>query len=367
MRALPQSGLAHHTICYNTTHDNMQKESATVSRRDYNLDIYRGCVMLYIVGFVHIISIYFNWYTHTPMTLALIEMPVVFYIAGAAHSLAKERSYGSYVVGRMKRIVIPLVIFLLFAVVMMSVRYGTSLTYTLQSMFPIRYDDIMHGKFLSQSHLWFLCVYVVMALLLPAMHYASKRMKGWMIYVAIAVMLGVLYIYPSSYVGYMIPCFMGLYYRKAKPYNRFVLGAIAIGALALCMAKGFSWNMQINKFPTNLMFIAYTSLALLVLARPLQWVCLRLGRLPIVKDVIMQYAHHDLSIYLYHIPIIMILNYCYAIVGSRLPFLFNDCISYPIMAVTTIVVMIGVGRVADRINDAVISAVEWLGRKLLRR
>ncbi len=327
--------------------------------RDYNLDIYRGCVMLYIVGFVHIISIFSNWYANDLLTLSLIEIPAIFYIAGASYSLSRPKPYGEYLWGRIKRIFIPLIIYLLFIAAVMSIKQGVPYGDTIVSIFHTDYHTFVSGEIFNQPHLWFIAVYFSIAIILPLLYRISNYLTGYRIYLLIVVLMTVLYIYPNHIACYLIPVFLGFFYHRKKPYNRYIILGMMIMAMVLSLYIGYGWNMQINKFPANIMFLSYTSTALIILARPLQWVCRQLGNIPITRKVILHYAHHGFSIYLYHIPIISGLNFLYDSLGNRLPILYNHCIAYPAMALMTIACMMVIGSVADGINNGVIRCLEY--------
>ena len=83
-----------------------QEKENRGKNRDVDLDIYRGCIMIYITCFIHNIYGVTNAYS-VVSSYFLIEMPLIFYLAGAAHSLARPRPYLPYLWGRVKRIVFP--------------------------------------------------------------------------------------------------------------------------------------------------------------------------------------------------------------------------------------------------------------------
>lgn len=91
----------------------LQEKECSTNNRDVNLDIYRGCIMIYITCFIHNIYGVTNAYS-VVTSYFLIEMPLIFFVSGAAHSLARPRPYLPYLWGRVKRIVFPYYILVCF-------------------------------------------------------------------------------------------------------------------------------------------------------------------------------------------------------------------------------------------------------------
>ncbi len=75
--------------------------------RDTQLDLYRAGVMIYIVCVIHVL--YWLQIGGEPLkSLALFEMPVIFFISGAALSLSKpKRSLWRTVWNRLRRVLFP--------------------------------------------------------------------------------------------------------------------------------------------------------------------------------------------------------------------------------------------------------------------
>ncbi|WP_343101502.1 acyltransferase family protein [Romboutsia sp. MSSM.1001216sp_RTP31141st1_G3_RTP31141_220114] len=80
--------------------------------RDEKLDIYRGLIMMYIIGFIHTLYWFPNFGTKIK-SFFLFEMAVVFFITGASYSLSNKKSYGKYIISRIPRILIPYFIFII--------------------------------------------------------------------------------------------------------------------------------------------------------------------------------------------------------------------------------------------------------------
>lgn len=328
--------------------------------RDNNLDLYRGWVMLYIVVFIHILpSIFINiFYNNTTSTLLLIEMPIVFYISGASYAISRKKSYGEYLKGRFKRIIVPLMIYLFFLATIYAIKKNIHLhtsIFNLASFIFSNYQDFISGFTYNQCHLWFIHVYIIIALLLPLLHYISLHINKIYIYPLLLVIMTVLWFYPNHVLCYLVFTFAGLYYHKEKPYNRIIILVMMIATMLISCSQGVTWNMQLNKFPANIMFLAYTSFAIIILRQPLKWVCINLCKIPFINKIVMIYAQHGYSIYLYHTLAITSIFYIYSHLGSKFPFLFSHYIALPFTMIATTLIMCVVGWLIDKFNNSVIA------------
>lgn len=272
--------------------------------RDINLDIYRGCIMIYITCFIHNIYGVTNAYS-VITSYFLIEMPLIFFIAGAAHSLARPRPYLPYLWGRVKRIVFPYYILVCFVVLyhlmVDCLVGGEALTDLVRNFFQNGYYNIFTGKLYEFNALWFVPVYLVIAALFPFMDVIRKHLKSVWAYMLLIASIVVVACYPNAILCYAIFAFAGLYYKERPLVNRWVVAAIAFLAIVYCVGShGYPMDMQLNKFPPNLFFLAYTGLALMILVKPLAWICRQLYKHAWLRPFIDLYARSGFTIYLYH-------------------------------------------------------------------
>jgi fucose 4-O-acetylase-like acetyltransferase len=80
--------------------------------RDQQLDIYRSLAIIYIVCVIHVLY-WYNIGTGLVRSVFLFEMPVIFFIAGAAQSVNKhQHTLQTIIISRSKRVLIPYYIFL---------------------------------------------------------------------------------------------------------------------------------------------------------------------------------------------------------------------------------------------------------------
>ena len=89
----------------------MNNDIIVKSSRDEQLDMYRALAMIYIVCFIHVAS-WLHIVKEPLFSMMLFEMPVIFFIAGAAQLLSnKSKPFLQIVLSRFKRVVIPFYIY----------------------------------------------------------------------------------------------------------------------------------------------------------------------------------------------------------------------------------------------------------------
>ena len=272
--------------------------------RDVDLDIYRGCIMIYITCFIHNIYGVTNAYS-VVTSYFLIEMPLIFFIAGAAHSLARPRPYLPYLWGRVKRIVFPYYILVGFVTLYHFIvdcgAGGETPSDFLSGFLQNGYYNIFTGRLYEFNALWFVPVYLAVAALLPVMDAVKQRLRPAYAYLLLGCAIGAIALFPNAVLCYTIFTFAGLYYRKESPVNRWVILLLSLLLMACCIGSHrYAMDMQVNKFPPNLYFLAYTSLVLVIGARPLAWLCRRLYQNATLRRCIDLYARSGFTIYLYH-------------------------------------------------------------------
>lgn len=282
----------------------LQEKECSTNNRDVNLDIYRGCIMIYITCFIHNIYGVTNAYS-VVTSYFLIEMPLIFFVSGAAHSLARPRPYLPYLWGRVKRIVFPYYILVCFVTLYHLIVDcgvgGEAPADFLYGFLHNGYYNIFTGRLYEFNALWFVPVYLVVAALLPVMDVVKKHLRPAYAYLLLGCAIVAIAIFPNAVLCYTIFTFAGLYYRKQSPVNRWVVVVVSLLVIAYCIGShSYAMDMQVNKFPPNLYFLAYTGLVLVILAKPLAWICRWLYRSALLRPLIDLYTRSGFTIYLYH-------------------------------------------------------------------
>lgn len=274
--------------------------------RDKNLDVYRGCLMLYITCFIHII--YWRTLIGTPLkSLFLIEMPAIFLLAGASYTLSRRKDYKSYVLSRIRRVLIP---YWQYALVCIVLCFVAGLWKTNHAL---RWGDVLDWFVFFDPdtpipyigwHVWFVLPYLLLALVIP---FAYTYIRKFSVRIESILLVGLLLIGIADFLHasevtrqllvYGLFYLGGLYYKQRKSL---LFPALLIGSLLYCIYEGYGWDMQLNKFPPNLMYTTYTFLVLFLLGGLMGKVCLFLYKLSLLRRIIDFYSEEGYMIYLYH-------------------------------------------------------------------
>lgn len=148
-----------------------------MTERDVNLDLFRGFAMIYITCVVHLICWMEPDIPHK--YLILFEMPLIFFIAGAAHTFSKKKNYIKYVKGRINRVVIPYWGFLLIIYCIVTILFlcfdGKPVN-NKAYLGAIFLTGSGHGLGMPRtSHLWFVMPYFLISILVPLFYNIIKK------------------------------------------------------------------------------------------------------------------------------------------------------------------------------------------------
>lgn len=215
-------------------------------------------------------------------SLFLLEMPIMFFAIGASNSFSRSTSYINFIFRRLKRIYLPYLVYVLVCWLMTVEATGATDRYSgLLQLFMMREFPLsVPGN--AASALWFLPHYCIFILIFPAfqwIHNKVKQLQILNILPYIFFIAGTLYIsfreasYWNYFFAYGFWVYLGLDYipiieekrQDIKPWLIFISLCSLISLLFLFYNVGFSLDMQINKFPPNIMFLCYTIFALSIL------------------------------------------------------------------------------------------------------
>ena len=324
--------------------------------RDNNLDTYRGCAMIYIVGIIHIIGYWVDFNVYNTLSLMLIVMPILFYISGASYALSSKKSYGQYLKNRIKRIIIPLLVYLTIYTTYNTIKGELQPLQIPGTILKYAYNIIFTGNIMELDPLWYLQPYIIIALLLPLLYYVSQRVTPLGTYIVLLLNLVCIYFFPGYIPCYIVATYAGLYYTRTKPYNSWVVLAIFVAAIILWIVQGNTWNIQYNKFPPTIMYLSYTSCMLILFGTPLKWLCQQATRIPMLRYIINHYAQHSYSIYLYHFNVMRVVHTIYYVICLKLfdnhPLLMHPACSLTIIGIATLLALIPLTMAIAPINNA---------------
>src|SRR5262244_4112573 len=174
------------------------------------------------------------------LTWVVQVMPIFFIVGGYANGVSWRaarrhgRSYATWLESRLRRLVWPLLPLLVAWVAIVAIEYARG----------VRPELIRYGSQVAFIPIWFLAVYIVIVLLVPAMEAAWTRfgMRSFWALTAAAAVVDILY-----FVG-------GVRWFGFVNYV-FVWGAISL--------LGYAWLD--NRFPDHRMLLVYAAAGLLAL------------------------------------------------------------------------------------------------------
>ena len=303
--------------------------------RDVFLDDVRGCAMIWVilVHSLYWIGLFSNYPIYIIKSFFLIEMPIFFFVTGASCQLSTYKSYRIFVGKRLQRILIPywiyaavcLAFIFIYHIGVMQESYNVSQIIECIVSWIIPSDrKSLSVSFLSWA-LWFIPIYCICIIIIPLLLKMKRGGKG----ILTLFFLGIIFIvldfadiyYVQMTAFYLIWIMVGMFYPEIRlAYNRkpkitikisfciFILGIVC--SIMMHEIMGYSYNMQTNKFPPNMMFLSYSvgTMALLFCLAPRLLNMIEKAKKNILfKNVFEQYINHSLTIFLFHPFIFMIL------------------------------------------------------------
>jgi fucose 4-O-acetylase-like acetyltransferase len=275
--------------------------------RNRDLDIYRGLLMMYIVSFIHVLY-WDGLFMTTYKSIFLFETPVIFFITGATYELNKKKKYLDFWKRRLERILIP---YLTYCVVPVAGSYILSI------IINTRTDLSFLIPFLDW-HIWFIPTYLLVVIFIPFLYLVFDKVKPYVRCVLPVSICLILYYFdhcnlflhgPISYIRYILfysfCVYVGFGFNRSEYQNipSVIYMAILFMAVALCYGGYYcgmyTRDMQINKFPPNLMFVTFNVawFCMLVLMKP---IFLKMYSLPLLTYCIKVFSQYSLTIYLFH-------------------------------------------------------------------
>ncbi|WP_418823171.1 acyltransferase family protein [Parabacteroides johnsonii] len=234
--------------------------------RDRNLDIYRGGIMIYITCFCHLMwweGVNVGIFERGWVSGIFFAMVTVFYLVGASYSLSSKKTYWEYVKGRVKRVVIPYwkyALCCLPAVLYIYWKHGLIISLDGVVSYVFFNPPVENRIF---DHIWFISPYILISLCLPFCASFIRRYKPPFVFWGIVLILSQLFksYYPDllqTVVIYLFFTIWGLYYTKRLGWQNVVCVVVAVGYVVYAFGiEKRPFDLQANKFPPNLLFLAY--------------------------------------------------------------------------------------------------------------
>lgn len=308
--------------------------------------------MIYVICVTHILF-WLNIGSEPVLSIILIEMPIIYFISGAALSL-KEHHHKllETIWNRLKRVVIPYYIYSLVMIGIIAILTVVCLYFQPQfeSIYGLKLScnkidicnyswadfieillcyDIPQAPF--AMHLWFILPYFILSSTFNLQIILTKRVNRW-IYIIIAIVLFLLVrsittsIILNNIFCYNIFMIMGyLFYKNINNYYICLIGGISLCMLAIYVATG-GWitPMQYHKSPPDHVFLLYNIFTLCTLS-------ILFSRLSIPDIKILQLWNvRGYTIYLYQNIIFFLIYPVYLLQISRIP---NRIVQWGICAI----------------------------------
>ena len=293
--------------------------------REKILDLMRGWAVFHMF-FMHILY-WLDFCSHGLPALIrswlLFTMAVYFFVTGAVNVAAKRRPWGEFVVRRAKVLMLPYYRYALLCTGIAAVVYLTKHEFTLELLgrtalswvLPID-RQIMPLPFITWA-VWFVPVYLSVILVFPLTRWLVEHIG----IVLTEIMLVVVFLVVENIHGvpdlvqkaayYPIFAALGTQWPKLKQRDRKkVLGAAVFsvcGFTALVVCKnllGGTYDMQINKFPPNHLYMLFNfgavgALYVLLPTIARVWRFL-VRRIPLLERLFHLYSAYSVYAFMYH-------------------------------------------------------------------
>ena len=270
-------------------------------QRDTQLDNYRALTMIYIICFIHI-TYWFDGFGEPYRSYMLFEMPLIFFIAGAAQTYAKPKSLPKMIINRAWRVMFPFYFFMPFLAVLYVIMhlYFPHHTYTLSLWEVVKILFTEGNDALPYyGYTWFISVYLIVMCLFPLesqldRHFSIKHQLLVNIVLFAIISFTNLPNKVKEIACYNIFFLLGyLYYHKLNARKTIICMVLPTFITCYGFMSGASIPMQDHKFSTDLWFLAFGVTAL-------GWISLIVSNMHIPQNRLLRmWNERGYTIYLY--------------------------------------------------------------------
>ena len=293
--------------------------------RDKKLDLMRGWAVFHMF-FMHVpywLNFYGSGWPALVRSWLLFTMAVYFFVTGAVNIEAKRRPWGEFVVRRAKVLMLPYYRYALLCTVIAAAVYVYKGQFTwellgrtaLSWVLPID-QQIMPLPFITWA-VWFVPVYLSVIIVFPLTRWLVEHIGIVLTEVVLVIVFLVVENIPGvpdlvqKAAYYPIFAALGTQWPTLKHRSRKkVLGAAALmvfgfGSLIACVNLfGGTYDMQINKFPPNHLYLLFNfgAVGLLYILLPAiacVWRFL-VRKIPLVERAFHLYSSYSVYAFMYH-------------------------------------------------------------------
>lgn len=284
--------------------------------RDKKLDYYRGLIMIYIVGIIHILY-WSGLVSFKYKSLFLVEMIYIFFIMGVSYSFSPLKNYKEYFIKRIQRCIVPFLVYNLIVLVLNFYFKDYKIDFkTIKDLIDPRME---YNKlpFLNW-HIWFLSIYLLIIPIIPILYTIYKKANNFIVPI---IFISVIFLfdytkikfqgeyYIRNLLFYSFFIYLGFFYRsynfKKNIKNHILLIIICLINL-FYLRNMYSLDMQLNKFPPNFYFFIYTFLIFNISLFFKDIFIKIIEKIKIIEFITRFYAKYNYTLYLFH-PFVYVL------------------------------------------------------------
>ena len=319
--------------------------------------------MLYIVTIIHGLTSYGYLQVNSRIiSVLLFEMPLMFFISGASMTIAPFKPMKSFIVSRIKRVVVPYFVWGIIAFVILLLKHS-DVTHIKDI---ILVNNISVLPYCNQ--LWFIKPYLIVSvlgyILLTAIYTAKNSPRcvwvtiggGKVLIYTMLLVIEVLISFTDNFlsfvIGYLFFFIMGFLYRKWTHIDFFICIFSLVPLLLLHKYGIYSFVMQENKFPPNVMFVLYGTIMVAVVVELSKTKLIEfLTKVPIIQ----RWNKYGYEIYLYQNFAFWITWHFMNIVSEI--YVLPSIVHYSLSVVTIVILLSIVSPLVHRINNIIISKI----------
>lgn len=299
--------------------------------RDIKLDIFRGITMWYVI-FIHClywIGLFDGDSGMLIKSFFLIEMPLFFFITGAANSFSSSKNIIKFWIKKIQRIIIPYYIYSLLGIVIViivrdQINLNDIIEIIISWLIPL---DRQIGYSYFTYAVWFVPIYLMVIFCYPLMNRIKMflfKINKYFVFIPLLFLVILIFIlsfvsengkdliyYLKSVVFYSFWVYIGTFYNEnlVNKSNNKVLIAVSISFLSLlCLIilnefSTISINIQTNKFPPNFIFLIYSFCVMpfiYIFSDYIVNIVSKMMNFRSFKFIFLQYQNSSYTIFLFH-------------------------------------------------------------------
>lgn len=291
-------------------------------KRDKNIDYLRTFAMMLVI-IIHVLyfgEFFDNEYVNIIKSFFLFEMPLFFFITGASNELSKSKNYFEFVCKRFKRILIPYWIFAFVFSILSIIKFSVESKISLIKGICIFLSWILPLDMQKTSisyitnTIWFIPVYLSIILIVPLLKKIKKSSKKFEFIFVLLIIFFITALFKMGWIQnftfYTFWTYIGLFYYdikdllKQKKLNIYLIISIILGFITMILLffNGQSLDMQINKFPPNIMFFVFSIITMSLIILSIKYLSKFMGFLNsigIFNKVFKSFSTHGITLFLY--------------------------------------------------------------------